>query len=238
MKLCKNIDCDFETQDSYVYSCNDRTVLEKEMQALDKLGFSAEYVQELSLPFATAGAVRFKNQAQFHPLKFLQGIAQNLKIYEHTNVKELAEYASMRKYAAFTQHGVITADKIIVTTHFPFINKHGSYFMKMHQHRSYVIAYHHASKVDGMYVDEAQKGMSFRNYKDLLLIGGGDHRTGKKGGNWTELEEFAGKYYPHAIEAYRWATQDCMTLDEVPYIGNYSAAPRIYMWQLALINGA
>ena len=50
----------------------------------------------------------------------------------------------------------------------------------MYQHRSYVIALDHAQNVDGMYVDEAQKGMSFRNFRDLLLIGGGDHRTGKK----------------------------------------------------------
>lgn len=74
----------------------------------------------------------------------------------------------------------IIAKKIIVATHFPFLNKHGSYFLKMYQHRSYVIALDHAQNVDGMYVDEAQKGMSFRNFRDLLLIGGGDHRTGKR----------------------------------------------------------
>ena len=65
-------------------------------------------------------------------------------------------------------------------------------------------------------------GMSFRNYKDYLLVGGGDHRTGKKGGNWQELRDFAGKYYPSAREAAVWATQDCMSLDGVPYIGQYS----------------
>lgn len=71
-------------------------------------------------------------------------------------------------------------------------------------------------------MDEAQKGMSFRNYKNLLLIGGGDHRTGKKGGNWQELRDFAHQNYPNATEKYYWATQDCMTLDSVPYIGAYA----------------
>lgn len=73
-----------------------------------------------------------------------------------------------------------------------------------------------------MYVDENKKGMSFRNYGDLLLIGGGGHRTGKKGGNWQELREFARVKYPNAKEKYFWAAQDCMSLDNIPYIGHYS----------------
>lgn len=74
------------------------------------------------------------------------------------------------------------------------------------------------------YVDEAQDGMSFRNNKELLFVGGGDHRTGKKGGGWQVLRDFAQKHYPSAAEKYCWATQDCMTLDGVPYIGPYSAS--------------
>jgi len=73
-----------------------------------------------------------------------------------------------------------------------------------------------------MFVDEAKKGMSFRNYENLLIVGGGDHRTGKAGGNYTELRQFAQKYYPNSIEKYNWATQDCMSLDGIPYIGRYS----------------
>ena len=93
----------------------------------------------------------------------------------------------------------------------------------MYQHRSYVLALDNAQNVNGMYVDVDQKGMSFRNYGNLLLIGGGAHRTGKTGGNWKELRNFAQQYYPSAAEKYHWATQDCMTLDGVPYIGPYSA---------------
>ena len=79
-------------------------------------------------------------------------------------------------------------------------------------------------------VDEAKKGMTFRNYKDLLFVGGGGHRTGKDGGNWTELENFFRKYFPEAQVKYRWAAQDCMSLDGVPYIGQYSPSlPNIYV---------
>ena len=215
-KLCENIDCHFETKDSFVYSLNSSAKLEKELHALNQLKFTADYVGKLPLPLSNAGAVRFENQAQFHPLMFLAEISKGLSIYEHTKVRELMPNTAM------TEHGRITAQNIIVTTHFPFLNKHGSYFLKMYQHRSYVIAYENAPNVNGMYVDEADKGLSFRNYDNLLLIGGGDHRTGKHGGNWKEISEFATAHYPDAQARYYWATQDCMTLDEVPYIGAYS----------------
>lgn len=216
-QLCQNIDCDYEIMDSFVYSLIDGNKIEKEINTLSKIGFDAEYDSCKSLPFSVAGAVKFKDQAQFNPLKFLSIIAKDLTIYEHTKVNELVGTK------ATTNHGIITANRIIVTTHFPFINKHGSYFLKMYQHRSYVIALNNAPDLRGMYVDEAQKGMSFRNYKDLLLIGGGDHKTGKKGGNWEELRNYAVKHYPQSVEQYHWATQDCMTLDNIPYIGQYSS---------------
>ena len=73
-----------------------------------------------------------------------------------------------------------------------------------------------------MYVDESKTGLSFRGYGDLLILGGGGHRTGKKGGAWQELEEFAHEHYPGSRVKYRWAAQDCMSLDGVPYVGSYS----------------
>ena len=79
-------------------------------------------------------------------------------------------------------------------------------------------------------LDEDEKGLSFRNYGDLLLVGGGSHRTGRQGGCWQELQSFARKHYPDAQEAACWATQDCMTLDGVPYIGPFSSsAPGWYV---------
>lgn len=222
--ITENIDCDFETKDAYVYSINDRKKIEDEVRAVNSLGFNAEFASETSLPFKTAGAVKFKDQAQFNPMKFLNGIVKGLNIYENTFITDINE-----NWAKF-DGGKIIADKIIVTTHFPFINKHGSYFIKMYQKRSYVIAFENADNVGGMYIDEAENGMSFRNYEDLLLIGGGGHRTGKQGGNWKEIKEFSEKYYPEAKERYYWAAQDCMSLDQIPYIGRYSkTTPNLYV---------
>ena len=217
-RLCKDIDCDYETGDSCVYSLDDKNKIGKEIAALNRLGVRADFSATSELPFETAGAVRVKDQAQLHPLKFLYAISKDLPIYENTKVLEL------KKGKAVTNRGEITYKKLIVATHFPILNKHGSYFLKLYQHRSYVLALRGAEAVKGMYVDASDKGLSFRSYGDMLLLGGGGHRTGKKGGCWQELEEFADKYYKNAKIVVKWATQDCMTLDGVPYIGRYSAS--------------
>lgn len=216
-ELCSKINCDYECKNNYVYSVCDRRKLEQEMAALEKIGFSAQLCDNPALPFKTAGAVSFPNQAQFHPLKFICGIIKELKIYEDTFVQEI------RQNTAVTDSGNITAETIVVATHFPFINKHGSYFLKLYQHRSYILALENAQDMDGMYVDDSKTGLSFRNYGKYLILGGGGHRTGKKGGNWTELRGFAKRYYPASKEYCHWAAQDCMSLDDVPYIGQYSS---------------
>ena len=215
-KLCQDIDCDYETTDSYVYSLTNRRKIEKEIIALKALGVKALFSNAGQLPFEVAGAVKVSGHAQFNPLKFLTAIAKDLNIYTNTKV------LGLKPHSAVTNRGEIAFKKVIVATHFPILNKHGSYFLKLYQHRSYVIALRDAQSMNGMYVDECDKGLSFRNYGDLLLLGGGGHRTGKKGGSWQELEDFANKYYKNAEIVGKWATQDCMTLDNIPYIGQYS----------------
>lgn len=218
--LAQAIDCDLEERDSFVYSLDRRDKLDKEMDALARLNIPAELIGQLPLPFPTAGAVRFPRQAQFHPLKFLAALAQGLPIHEDTKVLELLPGK------AVTNRGTVQAENILVATHFPLLNKHGSYFLKLYQSRSYVLALKGAPALPGMYVDESGKGLSFRMYRDLLLLGGGGHPTGKKGGSWPELTAAAREFYPKAKEVCRWAAQDCMPLDGLPYIGPYSASTR------------
>lgn len=222
-KLSENIDCDYEIKDNYVYSF-DIKKLEREVSVLDSIGFKAEIITDLDIPIKSAGAVKFKNQAQFHPLKFINEIVKKIKIFENTFVREV------KGKTVITNNGKIIADKIIVTTHFPFIDSHGSYFLKQYQHRSYVMAIKNADIPNGMYVSDEKGGFSFRSYKDYLLLGGGGHRTGKKGGSYREIEDFIRANYPKAEIKYRWAAQDCISLDSIPYIGNYSKnTPDLYV---------
>lgn len=232
--LSQSISCDFTRQDSFVYATDTTAQLKKELDVLVQLNFPARYVQNVPLPIQTTGAICFPNQAQFHPLKFLSALAKDLTVYEHTKV------FSIENNTAITEHGNIHAKQIIVTTHFPFLNRHGSYFLKLYQHRSYVLALEHAQDVNGMYVDASKTGLSFRNYDNFLLLGGSSHRTGKHPKNhystvhpcngFAELTAFANRYYPNAKIRYQFATQDCMPLDDIPYIGQYSKhTPNLYV---------
>ncbi len=213
--MCEGIDCDFEECDSYVYSQAHRKKITDEIKALKKLGADAEFVASPPLPFSVKGAVRVAGQAQFHPLKFAREVTKGLKIYENTRV------LNIEPGKATTAHGTIKADRIIIATHFPFIDRHGGYFLKMYQHRSYVLVLKDAPDFSGILVDESDTGLSFRRYGEYTLLGGGGHRTGGKGGAWDELNAFAKRYYKDAKEVCHYATQDCMTLDGIPYIGQY-----------------
>lgn len=222
--MAKDMDCDFQTESNYIYSTGSIEKLERELQACEKLGIPARWEKTLPLPFPVSGAVGFSHQGQFHPLKLAKGIIGGLKIYEKTKA---LEFVGNR---VKTPKGNITAKKIIVATHFPILNKHGAYYMKLYQQRSYVIALENVPRVEGMYLDSADNGLSVRSAGKYLLLGGGGHRTGKQGLCWKLPEEVAQKYYPKAKVAARWATQDCMTLDDMPYIGQYSrATPDLYV---------
>ena len=163
-RLCENIDCDYEIRDNYIYSLNSRRKIEKEVDALRRLGAHAEFSDSLELPFSVAGAVCVKHQAQFHPMKFLYAVSKDLPIYEHTKV------VGLMPYKARTNRGEISFKKLIIATHFPILNKHGFYPLKLYQHRSYVLALKDAQMLNGMYVDESGTGLSFRDEGANVLL--------------------------------------------------------------------
>lgn len=222
--LSERIPCDFLDSSHTVYAAEDLTALTEEAEALQTLDIPFEYTDSMPLPVQVRGAVRFQHQGQFHPLKFAAGISEGLNIYEQTPVREF------RKDAVTTDRGRIRAEKIIIATHFPILNKHGGYFLKMFQERSYVLSVENAADVHGMYLAAEKDGFSFRNHGSQLLIGSGGHRTGKKTSGWRELEAFVQEQFPEGEVTARWANQDCMTLDGLPYIGRYSkGTPDLYV---------
>lgn len=222
----ENIDCHFERLPSYIYTLQDVSKIEKEVTAAKILGIDAEFTTQTTLPFPVKGAVKFGKQAQFNPLMFLRVLSEDLIIYENTMVNEIKDQVIT------TGQGKVKAKDIIVASHYPFINTPGYYFLRMHQERSYVLGLKNVPKLDGMYKDESDQGYSFRNYKDLMILGGGGHRTGENtaGGRYERLRKMVSEYYPEAVEVYHWSAQDCMTLDDVPYIGLYAAStPHLYV---------
>ncbi len=223
-RLAETIDCDFVTTDNLIYSRARESIIDRELEALDKIGRSAALAENLPLPFDTKGAVKFIEQAMFHPRKFLAALAKDLPIYEQTPV------LSVTGNTAITPQGRVIAENILITTHFPILNARGLYWLRLYQNRSYVLAVYGASPPSAMYMDEDESGLSFRAYEDGLILGGGAKRTGKPCGGFAPLERFVKKHYPKASIHYAWAAQDCMTPDGIPYIGQYATGlPHLYL---------
>lgn len=217
----KKIDCDFQRLPSYLYSVNHGDAFDAERKAASGLGIDCGTVTETELPFPVQAALKFEDQAQFHPLKFISALSQELDIYEE------AQVTGVDKQFLYCGNNKVKAKYLIFACHYPFINIPGFYFARMRQERSYVISLEHASQLQGMYLGIDKKAnWSFRNQGDYLLMGGCGHLTGKnrKGGQYSKLKEKASELWPESKLVQTWSAQDCMTLDSLPYIGQFSAA--------------
>lgn len=214
----ESISCHFEKLPAFVYTTEDSSSIEKEVDAARECGISAEFTDKVNLPFSVKGAVRFPDQAQFNPLEFLSALAKPLTIYENSRV------TGIEKDTVITKEGKIKAKHIIMTSHYPFLLTPGYYFARMHQERSYCLALKTPYPLDGTYKEDKKEGISFRRYEDLLILGGSGHRTGenKTGGQYKALRALAEQYFPGALETCCWSAQDCQTLDGIPYIGHFS----------------
>lgn len=214
-----SIDCDWEECDAYLYSTLDIEPLRQEAAAAHTLGIPAELTNKIELPFSVEGALSFPHQARFHPLKFLTAVAERVPVYEDTRVQ------AVEKNHLQTNHGNVTAKRVVFASHYPFINHPGYYFLRMHQERSYVLALENAAILQGIYYGIDPESFSFRMAGDVLLLGGGNHRTGEnsKGGRYDKLRRKATELWPHSTECAHWSAQDCMTLDAIPYIGPFSS---------------
>lgn len=223
-KLSKKIPCDFEETPSAQFSTGKLERLCKEADTVNRLGFAAKFTEDIDFPENATGAVIYPHMAQFHPLKFLFGVAGDLDIYENSRVLEL------KGTTAVLEEGSVQAQQVIVATHFPFINRHGWYFMKLYQSRSYVLAVENAPDPGVTCAELDGQGIYMRRYKDLLLVGGGDHRTGKGRDGFAFLRNYVQMHFPRAEVRYAWANQDCMSLDGLPYVGQYSPnTPGVYV---------
>ncbi len=239
----ENIDCDFSTEDAYLYTTTNRGVskLEKENNAYKELGIKGGLVDSIPLNVPTKAALVMKDQAQFHPLKYLSHLVAKFvehggKVFEHTVAIDVKDKP---KPTVVTKHGAkVVAESVVVASHFPFYDG-GLYFSKMHAERSYVLA----AKVtkgecpDGMYLSVDSPSRSLRytmaDGEKLAIIGGEEHKTGQGIDtmfHYEALEQFAMELFPAANIKYRWSAQDLVTLDKVPYIGKMSRMhPNIYV---------
>lgn len=216
----RKIDCDFERCPAYLYTKKAPDILKREKTLAEACGIHATFRTQSELPFPVAGALRYENQASFHPLKFLRALVDGLEIYENTRALRVEEDVIT------TEHARVQAGSIVFACHYPFVNVPGFYFARMHQERSYVLALEHATALQGMYYGIDPDGYSFRPAGQYLLMGGENHRSGENdtGGAYQELRAAAERLFPGVTVARQWSAQDCMTPDGIPYIGRFAAS--------------
>lgn len=238
-----NIECDFKKQTSNVYTTNTSEIakIEEEIKALEELDIEARKINNSPLPFDIVSGIEFQNQAQFNPIKYISGLVNKIKenkglIFENTTCYDIKKEGN--GYICYTKNNEIKAKYVVVATQYPFINFPGIYFAKMYQSSSYVIGVDTKTKLfDGMYINIQSPIYSFRTAiddgKEILLLGGLDHKTGKNieyKDSYGLLEEKAKEWYPNCEIKYHWSTRDCITLDKIPYIGEFSnILPNVYV---------
>lgn len=227
-----DIDCDLNIEPSYVYTTDkeNNILINKELVAALSLGLPAEYVDSTDLPFGIEGGIRFLNQAQFHPRKYILELANLFvknggKIYENTQAIDI----DPKKSIVTTDSNTITANNIVIATHYPFYSKGHLYFARMSPYTSYVIGIDGKSKLKkGMYISCDRDTRSFRYTEDannsLLLVGGQTHKTGQsedddENNNYKILMDYTNELYCDVSMQYKWSAQDYITIDKVPYIG-------------------
>lgn len=212
-----DIDCDFRRTDSLLFARDSQAAILSEQKAAASLGIPAELTRDTELPFPVAAALRFPNQACFHPLKFLQALLPRLRVFAHTTAH------TVRDSRVLTDRGAVQAGHIVIATRFPFLLTPGLFFARMHQERSYALSLSHVEPLSCMYVDAEKHGVTFRSWQDQIILGGGGHRTGRQAdpGGYEALELASRRWYPGCEITARWSTQDCMPADQVPYIGGY-----------------
>jgi glycine/D-amino acid oxidase-like deaminating enzyme/nitrite reductase/ring-hydroxylating ferredoxin subunit len=227
-----SIDCDFERQDNFVYteSDSDLASVQEEVEVAARLGLPASFVTESPLPFPIKGAVRFTNQAQFHPRKYLLALADRIPgdgsfIFEGTTALDVEEGEPCR---VETSHGAVLATDVIVATNLPFLDR-GLFFTKVHPKRSYAVAGYVTEGVSaptGMYLSVESPTRSYRiirdGERDLLMVGGEGHKVGEVEDTeacYQRLEADARRRFGLEKIDYRWSTQDGVPVDSIPYIG-------------------
>ncbi len=232
----EGIDCGFERVDGYLFSPTGgaRRLLEEELAAAHRAGLAdATLVERVPLrTFNTGPAVRFPNQGQFHPTRYLSALANAIvrnggSIHAHTHVVEVAggDHACVR-----TATGqVITAGAIVVATNSP-INDRVVIHTKQAPYRTYVVGFRvrRGEVPTALYWDTDDPYHYIRLTKgtdadhDILIAGGEDHRTGQANDaeeRYQKLERWTRERFPVEDVVYRWSGQVMEPVDGLGFIG-------------------
>ena len=235
----ENIECDFERVSSFVYTKDINLVkdIRTEVGAVNSIGGESEFVEDIELPVKIEGAIKFKNQAKFNPIKYINGLCNSIinnngKIYEESKVIEYEKDGDVFKVLVETEKDnyTVKCKHLVVATRYTIFNVPGYHFIKMYQEISYAVAAKMPNNLEikDVYITKERPVISIRtakyNAEKYLLVIGNNHKTGENTetkDRYKLLEEIAEKITGNKVK-YRWNTEDCISLDKIAYIGKYS----------------
>jgi glycine/D-amino acid oxidase-like deaminating enzyme/nitrite reductase/ring-hydroxylating ferredoxin subunit len=236
-----SIDCAFERLPGFLYTddADDAAEIDKELEASREAGLDCSFTREVPLPFETAGAIRYENQAQFHAGAYLLGLAAAFRqaggaVVEATRFLSIEEGTPCR---VETSRGVIAANDVVLATNVP-INNRLFLITKAHSYRTYALAVE-APEVKvgkGLFWDTAEPYHYIRlqqwSGRDWLIIGGCDHKTGENEDteeSYAALEHYSRRRFGIGQPSFRWSGQVVEPLDGLPYIGRNSGSDHLWL---------
>ncbi|MDF3037082.1 MAG: oxidoreductase [Paucimonas sp.] len=233
----EGIECGFERLDGYLYALPDNAFkdLDKEAKAASRAGVEVEYLDHVpGLSFDSGPCVRYRNQAQFHPLKYLSGLAEAFvrhggKIHCQTRATELGEEDNLQ--VVETPSGTIRARSVVVATNTPF-NDRVVMHTKQAAYSTYVIGIRvpkgSVPRIllwdtgDPYYYIRLETPETQTDY-DLLIVGGADHKTGQDSNpehRYNEIEQWVREHFPMAGQVeYRWSGEVMEPSDGPAFLG-------------------
>ncbi|HKP89605.1 MAG TPA: FAD-dependent oxidoreductase [Thermoleophilaceae bacterium] len=233
----ESIDCDLERRPAFTYAADasERASAEAELEAARAAGLPVEWVDDPDLPFSVAGAVRLDDQVQFHPVRYVQGLAAAVVragslVFEDTRALGVDAGSPAR---VRTPGGTVTAEHVVVATHYPLLDR-GLYFARLEPQRSYCVAARVRDRPPrGMSINAGSPTRSVRSLGDLVIVGGEGHTPGDSDAlpeRYEALEEFARRHWDVDEVTHRWSAQDPIPWDHLPVIGPYApGASRLWV---------
>jgi glycine/D-amino acid oxidase-like deaminating enzyme/nitrite reductase/ring-hydroxylating ferredoxin subunit len=223
------IDCDLRRKPAYVWAATPEQVtdVQEEAAAERDAGLPAEVTSDTELPWGVPAALRLPDQAEFHPVKYLVGVAAaarelGAEVFEGSRAMKVKD--GDRPAVTLENGRVVRARHVVVATHFPFLDR-GGFFARMHAERSYAIALAIEGPVpQGMYIS-VSGSHSLRSIPDgegeLLQVGGEGHKVGQadEAERVARLEDWARRRFEVREVRSRWSTQDNISIDGLPYVG-------------------
>jgi glycine/D-amino acid oxidase-like deaminating enzyme/nitrite reductase/ring-hydroxylating ferredoxin subunit len=242
--LCEQhkIDCGFERLPGYLYTEHRDEIdeLRKETEAMRKVSVNAEMLDDLPEAFRSIGAIRIENQAQFHPRKYMLGLARLIPhdgshIFENSKVTEIHDG---RPCEVVTERGRIRCGNVLVLTNTP-INNRVFLHTKLAAYRTYAIGamLKEPLPARGLFWDTADPYHYIRTHrmddgKEMLIVGGEDHKTGTRQNTdecYERLESYLRDRFDAGETQYRWSGQIMEPVDGLPFMGLNSLCEHVYV---------